>query len=371
MSRLDTLSRSAVPVCGTDGETNCASETGLTVQMTAKSTGANRNPAVDFTKGALVLIMVLYHWINYFIGANFDYRYLRFLTPSFIFVSGFLISNVYISRSRSDPWRPSKRLLTRGLKLFAVFVVLNVARAFLFQALSKGGMVYAQLNPSNIWTVFVIGNDFSATGKILAFYILVPISYLLIFSAGLLVFFRFYKYAFHVTCVAFLLCILMLNSKNLQNANLEFVTIGLLGALVGFFPIGKIDTFVRRPYVLAFAYLGYLIAITFWNVPFVLLVIGTFLSLMGIYLMGLSDNGPSKARRTFILLGKYSLFGYVVQIAILQFLSLGLRHLHRGYGVIGISFIAAFALTILAVETVDRVKARSSLADSIYKAVFA
>src|SRR5579872_386052 len=55
----------------------------------------NRVPALDFTKGALVLIMVLYHWMNYFIVLDWTYyRYLHFLTPSFIFITGFMISNI-------------------------------------------------------------------------------------------------------------------------------------------------------------------------------------------------------------------------------------------------------------------------------------
>ena len=49
---------------------------------------SSATPALDFTKGALVLIMVLYHWLNYFYGPRGDvYRYLRFLTPSFIFIT--------------------------------------------------------------------------------------------------------------------------------------------------------------------------------------------------------------------------------------------------------------------------------------------
>src|SRR5690349_11729639 len=70
---------------------------------------AGRNPALDFTKGVLVLLMVLYHWINYFVTREGDlYRYLRFITPSFIFITGFLIApagiqaagGVYIPKSR-------------------------------------------------------------------------------------------------------------------------------------------------------------------------------------------------------------------------------------------------------------------------------
>src|SRR6266404_7039789 len=99
-------------------------------EMTATSSKGSRLPALDFTKGALVLIMVLYHWLNYFFGPT-DNRYLRFLTPSFIFISGFLISNIYLSKyGISDPHLP-KRLIQRGLKVFGVFVLLNVTRILL------------------------------------------------------------------------------------------------------------------------------------------------------------------------------------------------------------------------------------------------
>jgi len=51
-----------------------------TAMQGAKS---HRIPAFDFTKGTLVLFMVLYHWLNYFYGPQGDiYKYLRFLTPS-------------------------------------------------------------------------------------------------------------------------------------------------------------------------------------------------------------------------------------------------------------------------------------------------
>ena len=99
------------------------------IPVTAGSSKSQRIPALDFTKGALVLIMVLYHWINYFIGNEWGYyQYLRFLTPSFIFITGFMISNVYLSKYAVADSRLPKRLFTRGLKLLAIFVVLNLSR---------------------------------------------------------------------------------------------------------------------------------------------------------------------------------------------------------------------------------------------------
>lgn len=338
----------------------------------AKPSKADRIPALDFTKGALVLIMVLYHWINYFIGIDWPYyRYLRFLTPSFIFVSGFLISNVYLSRySVVDP-RLFKRLLTRGLKLMVVFVVLNVGRAIVITKLSYGGATAYQLDTNTIASIFLSGNVLTTAGKTVAFYILVPISYLLLVAAALLPPYRSFRYTFHTVCAFFLFCILVLNLKGFHSPNLEFLTIGILGVLVGFIPIDKINRVVKHSNALAIAYVCYAIAITILNVPFLLLVVGASLSVAALYLLGLKGEESSRARRHVILLGKYSLLGYIAQIAILQILSAGLRRTDFGRANLGASFVAAFALTMISVEVVDRVRAKSMIVDQLYRTVFA
>ena len=341
-------------------------------QLAASSPKAQRISALDFTKGALVLIMVLYHWINYFIGPQWEYyRYLRFLTPSFIFVTGFMISNVYLAKyDASDP-RLAKRLFRRGLKLLIIFLVLNVARTFIVPALGTGGVARNLLDASNIFTVFVSGNFPVVGSKLISFSILVPISYLLMLSGLLMLPYRFFRYTFHVVSVFLLLSIVALGLIGAQSSNLELITIGMLGVLAGFMPIATINDLVRRPYLLGLAYLGYTIAITIWNVPFWLQLIGVPLSLMVIYLVGISGSGSGAVGNEFILLGKYSLFGYISQIGILQILAASLRHVNLGFLVLIASFVAAFALTIISVEVVDRLRAKVPSMDSLYKAVFA
>src|SRR5512141_590938 len=90
-----------------------------------RQTGLPRDTAIDFAKGTLVLFMVLYHWLNYFVPQGQYYNYLRFLTPSFIFISGFMVSQIHLRRHENGDLRLPKRLIVRGLKLLAVFVVLN------------------------------------------------------------------------------------------------------------------------------------------------------------------------------------------------------------------------------------------------------
>src|SRR5262249_39457158 len=86
-----------------------------------------RIASFDFIKGPLVLVMVLYHWLNYFVGLQWSgYRYLRFLTPSFIFITGFLVSYIYLAKYSYDDPRLRRRLVRRGGKLLLLFVLLNV-----------------------------------------------------------------------------------------------------------------------------------------------------------------------------------------------------------------------------------------------------
>ena len=341
--------------------------------MTAASSRASRIPALDFTKGALVLIMVLYHWINYFYGPT-DNRYLRFLTPSFIFITGFLISNIYLSKyGIADPHLP-RRLIQRGLKVFGVFVFLNVTRLVLVRESfpSQASPVRAPFR--TLFDVYILGSGVGGgQAKAVAFFVLLPISYLLMLSAVLLVGCKVYRYTFYVVCLLFLLGIIALNFVGLQSANLELITIGLMGVITGYLPIEKVNALVRHPYLLSIAYVLYLGAITLWNVIYPLQIVGVYLSLMIIYLLGLKSGEPGKVRAVVVLLGKYSLFGYIAQIAVLQFLRQGLNHIDidSGVPVLGLSFVLAFALTILSVEIVNRARAGSTTVDKLYKTVFA
>ena len=335
------------------------------IQTTAKDM---RIPALDFTKGALVVIMILYHWINYFIGPQWVYyRYLRFLTPSFIFITGFMISNVYLSKY--DVADPSlmKRLFTRGLKLIAIFIVLNVVRGGLLPILSPGSLVPSLLHPRNLMASFVTG-DFN--GKVVAFYVLVPIAYLLILSGTLMVPFRSFKYIFNVVCVCLFAAISILYLSGTKSQLLEMLAIGILGIVVGFSPIAALNKAIGRPSMILFAYVLYVIAIAVWNVPYPLEIMGTCLSVTIIYLVGTVSSRPNRIREGVLLLGKYSLLGYISQIAILQILAASVRHLSFRSAAVVISFPAAFALVVIAVEVVHRARLRAISIDRLYRLVF-
>src|ERR1700744_3702978 len=296
---------------------------------TSTSPKAQRIHALDFTKGALVLIMVLYHWVNYFIGLEWPYyRYLRFLSSSFIFITGFMISHVYLSKYAAADPRLSKRLVTRGAKLMGIFLVLNAARDLAIPILGPGPAAQSLPSLRDLFTIFVSGN-FTVTGnKLVSFTILVVISYVLMFSGILMPLFNRYKYTFHVVCLLLLLSITTLRVFGTGSYNLEFITIGMLGVMAGFMPIKRLNEIVAHRYALALAYICYTIAISIWNVPFPLLIVAVALNLLVLYAVGISRSETGVLMNEIILLGKYSLLGYIAQVAILQILSAIFHHVN-------------------------------------------
>ncbi len=340
----------------------------IDIQPVVSTAKVPRIAALDFTKGALVLFMVLYHWINYFIGSEWPYyRYLRFLTPSFIFITGFMISNVYLSKYEVTDPRLLKRLVVRGFKLVIIFTVLNLARDCVRPLLSGGDVDFSTLHLKNIQVIFLTG-DF--TSKIVAFYILVPIAYLLVLSGLLMLPRRKYKYTFQAFSAFLFLLLATIDLSGRKNQNLEILAIGMLGILVGFKRIEIINRVIRHPYLLAFAYLLYTIAITIWNVPYPFEIVGTCLTVTIIYLVGTIDWRLRTIQGKVIHLGKYSLFGYIAQIAILQILEAGLRHVSLNYATLFISLVVAVGLTVMSVEMVDRARKGASLVDGLYKVLF-
>jgi peptidoglycan/LPS O-acetylase OafA/YrhL len=340
----------------------------------ATSVKSQRIAALDFTKGALVLIMVLYHWLNYFYGPQSEiYRYLRFLTPSFIFITGFLISSVYLSKYGVENPRLPGRLIQRGLKILGVFVVLNVIRILFLPQSSQRQLIAEHSSLRSLADIYLIGTNLGGgQGKAIAFYVLVPIGYLLVLSALLLVGARFYPYFFHAVFIFSLLCVLALDLNGTSSANLQLLTIGLLGVILGYIPIDKINSFVKHPYIVVAAYLCYVAAITVWNVIYPLQIAGVCLSLMILYLVGDTGGEQGSVRSVVILLGQYSLLGYIAQIAVLQVLHQGLKHTSLGGGAaLAVSFFSAVALTILIVEATHRVRRKVGSVDRMYRAVFA
>jgi peptidoglycan/LPS O-acetylase OafA/YrhL len=329
------------------------------------SHGASQKPrrifALDSTKGILVLTMVLYHWMNYFVPVNPSvYRYLRFLTPSFIFITGFLISYVYLKREKASSQGIPKRLVIRGLKLLAIVLALNIGPVLL--------TAHTSLHATETKIVEMVLDCFLGW-KAIAFSVLVPIAYLLIGSGVLLVAFQRYRMTFHVISVAAVGSALVLAWMGVDSSYLQLASIGALGISVGHCQIERINSFLKHRLFMLTAYVGYLIAITVWNATYPLQIIGVCLSVGVIYMFAEWCGESGYFGRTMILLGQYSLFGYIIQIVILQ-ITHRVSGVEPGGGIVGLAFAACIAGTIAAVKIVAWTRIRYRPANTLYTAIF-
>ena len=94
---------------------------------------------------------------------------------------------------------------------------------------------------------------------------------------------------------------------------------------LGQFPLQQISNWAGHSCGLASLYVGYLIAINIWGERYFLEVIGVCLSVLLIYSLGVRSIRGCPMRSTLVLLGKYSLFSYIAQIALLQLLQMSWR----------------------------------------------
>jgi peptidoglycan/LPS O-acetylase OafA/YrhL len=342
------------------------------VRTAPESAEVRRIPALDFTKGALVLFMVLYHWLNYFYGIEGRvYSYLRFLTPSFILITGFLISHVHLTKYAANSSRLAKRLFIRGLKLLAVFIGLNALLGFFVSGSFVRSVMAGRAVIASLCATFLTGNAVKLTGgKIASFGILVPIAYVLILSSLLVMVRPLFGKIFLVAGTLSLICMVVWNLYFTPYPYPELVTMGLLGIMCGYASARQVDQVVGHAWVVVFLYSVYLIVITLWKESYYTQMIGTFLTTALIYSIGArAKAGGVQSKIT--QLGKYSLFGYISQIAILQLLRAGIAREGSNDVVLAGSLLAGGALTMVAVEVMNWSRARSSRIDIVYRWIFA
>lgn len=351
-------------VVGVAPEINDRVGAGSDLTRSAESGTVTRIAALDFTKGILVLIMVLYHWLNYFVsGYDWIYKYLRFLPISFTCISGFLISQVYLSKHKAQDLRIPKRLLTRGLKLMAIAALLNLApRSIHF------GVFHVKTDG---WSAGQFAWDYFTGANPISFSVLVPIAYVLIVSAGLFFIAKHWRPVYHICCLMLVACSIMCEAKGIQSGYLPTVSIGMLGVSVGHISIDKIERLTAYSRLIFLTYVTYLAAVAFVTDSYLLQMFGVCITLLVIYWCGTRDVEEHTSGRIAILLGQYSLFSYIAQIAILQVLRGSLRGSSVGAGVSALAFASCIGGTILSVVVLRFARRRAPAVDTLYRAIFA
>jgi hypothetical protein len=186
-----------------------------------------RLAALDITKGILVIVMVVYHSLNYTNQYHLAFRYLSFLPPSFILITGFIITHVYSARYRVSDWNLVQRLLMRGVKLLALFTVLNILAQFVRSP--AYGHSIGVINFFRRWNeIYFIG-----MGRDAVFEVLLPIAYILLLAPVLLWFAHCSRFFLPLLTLFFVVGCSFLDQRGTLLFNLNLLSAGVLGMMKG------------------------------------------------------------------------------------------------------------------------------------------
>jgi hypothetical protein len=323
-----------------------------------------RIEAVDFTKGILVIFMVIYHSLNHY--RIFPYRYLPFVPPSFIMITGFIITQIYFPRYNLNINRMRKRLAVRSLKLFFIFSFLNLA-ALMIWPRYYNGISLDYLDFLEDWVpIYLIGNP-----QMAAFDILLPISYTLFLS----IFIPKLKLAtpFIILSSAIGIFVASILIQYLGNPayNLGLVGSGFIGMAIGLLPLTLINTFARSWIRIILLLLSYGICSFFYYYIPSMQTILTIIALGIIYTIGIKVNLKYIFQRQIILLGRYSLLSYIIQIAYLKSIFTLIKKWQVGKPNILIIIFLITLMTYTSILILDYARPRFKYVDKFYKIIFA
>jgi peptidoglycan/LPS O-acetylase OafA/YrhL len=274
-----------------------------------------RIDALDMTKGVLVLLMVLYHTLNYSTDYTRGFAYLPFLPLSFILITGFLIGHLYLRSGFTVRPGSSMRSLLRGLRLVAIFTVLNLLAQVVGRHKPSGPAGEIGISFFDYWfEIYVLGDP------IAAFEVLLPIAYLLMLVPVLLLLAQASRWIPLIVALAALTASILMERWDEACGNLTLLSAGFLGVMIGSLggPILRLGRY--WPIAIA-AYGAYALALRSTVQTVAMQLVGALLAVAAIFSMCAALGTHGFTRRRVVALGKYSLLSYIFQIAFLQILS--------------------------------------------------
>lgn len=324
-----------------------------------------RNTALDFVKGVLVLSMVLYHSLNYFMNNSILFRYLRFIAPGFIFISGFMVTNVLYLKYGAHFRSLSSRLVSKGIKLVAIFTCLNIVINFAFNSNYGGRELGIRFFFQNALSIYYFGID-----KMAAFGILLPIGYLYIFASFVLWMTKRSRYFLFLLSIGLIIYVTIYSLYFKVSGHVWSITFGFFGMTLGLIPVQKINKLLVHKLYIVFLFTIYLVIISIFSQPFLLQVFGTVLTLSFFYAIGMSPGCKGIIAEGIYLLGRFSLVSYIIQIVILQVIY-RFSILNSGeVKSILIAFSITLVLTFAFIEILNLSIQHSRVIKKLYRVIF-
>jgi hypothetical protein len=321
---------------------------------------------LDFTKGILVILMIIYHSINYFSPATSPRNYLLFLPTSFTMISGFIITNIYKTKYIHSSDTLTTRLVSRSLKIFILFTAVNMAALLIFPRQYNGVELNVELYLRNWVSIYILGGSRQA-----ALEVLLPISYLLLISIPILKLITKYTYFIYgIILVSIIFCMTAEHSHN-SIYNIDLVSAGIVGMAIGLIPQRAITDFMQRSFIILLLFFSLnIISYYAFGDMYIIQIYSTMVCITLIYAIGSRIDLQWWYSKQVRLIGRYSLLAYIIQILFLQIIvKTNLRNVTESSAVINIVLVI-FMITWLTIICVEYARSKSYAANGLYKMIF-
>jgi uncharacterized membrane protein len=325
-----------------------------------------RDASFDFLKGFLVLVMVVHHTLEYFVGPDFWLiRYVDFVTGGFVFAAGFLPAALFQSNPVIDRQKTCGRLFKRGLKLLLFFIFLNIILGLVLDKSPSGKQFGVTQFLGNLRPILLAGDK-----SLAAFAILVPIAYTLM-ALAILLQARHLRFVVITTALGFVTFCTLSSSWSF---NLYYLSMGLAGSAAGI----SVDARLMGPCLprsaMVLLWLGaaaYMISISFLQHDNAVLYAAGIFCVLGCVYTSIKAFESERSWFGFgVVLGQYSLVGYLSQILFLQILRRShVSVLHWSLGLIPFLLTCAFVGGLC--FGLDFLRKENRRIDFLYRLVFA
>lgn len=325
---------------------------------------AERDHALDVVKGLCVLVMVIHHALNYYPTELVSLRYFRFVSGAFVFLAGWVAVQIYGEKQRGGEsgFKLGLRLVFRGFRLLALYAALNLALEL--------GVGSASGRPAT-WGDFLRALFIDGDYRDVYFSLLLPISYVLVTMGFLMLLPKGRTVALFVLNAGCLVWSLALHGDQTSGYFLRYFTIGLIGALVGLIPAPMIRAACGNVVACCLGYACWLFVSRFLAPGFYAYVLSVVFSLGFLYSIAIGAPRNEPAAKWMVLWGKYTLIGYLGQIAILFATRMVLPRLALGDFTVVFAILITTGVLAVGIFALDRLRKSAPAVNTAYKVVFA
>ena len=257
-------------------------------------------------------------------------------------------------------WRLHQRLIVRGAKLLLLFTALNVGLYFLALGPEAVGRF-----AGNVEAIYL-----AADGRVASFQVLASIGYLLFLAPLLLVIGSLNRWVLPALALALLMFCAVMEGRGAVGYHLRMISTGIIGTAFGLLPLARVTGFARQWFIVVPLYCVYRTGSYFIGEPYAMQLTGVVTGLLVLYCLALHLSGKDYIYRQIVLLGRYSLFGYIVQLALLQVIvrAFGPFETPLAVAILAtVTLAATWAVTLL----IHRLRPKARFVDLTYKAAFA